>query len=700
MLPTLQSLFFPRSVAVIGASRRPLTIGYRLIKNLIDFGYTGAIYPVNPKGGIVKNFRAYPSILEIPDEVDLAHIVIPAKFVPQAVEDCGKKGVKVVIINSAGFKEVGEEGAKLERQVVEVAKRYGVRVFGPNCQGIINTDPESRAYCNFTFTYPLEGNISIIAQSGGVGEVINQRLNELGVGVRFYASNGNAADISIPEIIKNYAADEKTAVIIVHIENLADPKEFYEVVSNVTPQKPVLAMKTGRTEEGSRAVASHTGGMVGADIATEVLLRKAGCVVFRDQEELCQAAIAFSMQPVPKGDRVGMITNTGGPAIIATDEVIEAGLSMPPLSDDSIKRLKEALHPAAVAANPIDVLATGTPEHWETAVDVLINDKNIDSILITFVTPFFVDTVGCARKFAAKVEEARKAGKPLIMNVMTDRRQWKETLSIIHKAGIPEYEFAETAARALVALCRYGQIRRRETEPPKQFDDVNSDAVKEVLDAAANRGAKHLSQAETFRLLEAYRIPCARWVTVQAEEQLTSAAEKVGFPAVLKVDDPIRALHKSEVGAVVLGIKDEEELLDAARRLWHHFEGAPLLLQEMVEADREVIIGAAKQPNMGHLILFGLGGIVVELLKDVAMELTPVSRGEAKAMLRAIKSAPLLFGFRNIKAADTETLAELVERVSRLVETFPQISELDINPLKVSAAPAVPLAVDARVILE
>jgi len=286
------------------------------------------------------------------------------------------------------------------------------------------------------------------------------------------------------------------------------------------------------------------------------------------------------------------------------------------------------------------------------------------------------------------------------MNVMTDRRQWKETLCIIREAGIPEYEFAETAARALVALCRYGQIRRRKTEPPTQFDDINLSAAKEVLDAAINRGAKHLSQAETFRLLEAYRIPCARWATVQAEEQLASAAEKVGFPAALKVDDPIRALHKSEVGAVVLGIKDEAELVEAARQLWRRFEGASLLLQEMVEADREVIIGAAKQPNMGHLILFGLGGIVVELLKDVAMELTPVSRSEARAMLRAIKSAPLLFGFRNIKAADTDTLAELVERVSRLVETFPQISELDINPLKVCAAPAAPLAVDARVILE
>jgi len=700
MLPTLQPLFFPRSVAVVGASRRPLTIGFRLIKNLVDFGYTGAIYPVNPKGGVIKNFRAYPSVLEIPDEVDLAHIVIPAKFVPQAVEDCGKKGVRVVIINSAGFKEVGPEGAELEKQVVEIARKYGVRVFGPNCQGIINTDPQCRAYCNFTFTYPLEGNISIIAQSGGVGEVINQRLNELGVGVRFYASNGNAADISIPEIIDNYAADEKTAVIIVHIENLTDPKAFYEVVSKVTPKKPVLAMKTGRTEEGSRAVASHTGGMAGADIATEVLLKKAGCVVFRDQEELCQAAIAFSSQPTPRGNRIGMITNTGGPAIIATDEVIEAGLSLPPLAEESIKRLKETLHPAAVAANPIDVLATGTPEHWETAVDVLLKDQNIDAILITFVTPFFVDTVGCAQRFAAKAKEARELGKPIVMNVMTDRRQWKETLRIIREAGIPEYEFAETAARAMVALCRYGEVLRRQQQSPRTFDDIDTAAAEEVLTAAKSRGAKHLSQAESYRLLEAYRIPCARWASIQAEAQLEQAVERVSFPAALKVDDPVRALHKSEVGGVVLGIKDMAELAEAARSLWSRFEGAPLLLQEMVESEREVIIGAAKQPGMGHLILFGAGGVLVELLKDVAMQITPVSRVEAEAMVREIKSAPLLLGYRNLKPADVETIAELIERVSRLVEAHPEIAELDINPIKVNAAPAVPLAVDVRIILE
>ena len=700
MLPTLGPLFFPRSVAVIGASNRPLTIGYRIIRNLVDFGYTGAIYPVNPKGGVIKNFRAYANVREIPDEVDLAHIVIPSKYVPQAVADCGDKGVRFVIINSAGFKEVGPDGAELERRVVEVAKERGVRVFGPNCQGVINTDPDCRAYCNFTFTYPGPGNISIIAQSGGVGEVINQRLDELGVGVRFYASNGNAADVGIPEIIENWGEDEKTAVIVVHIESLSDPARFYEAARRAAAKKPILAMKTGRTEEGARAVASHTGGMVGADVATETLLRKAGCLVFRDQEVLCQAAIAFSKQPVPRGDRVGMITNTGGPAIISTDEIVEAGLRMPALSEESIRRLKESLHPAAVAANPIDVLATGTPDHWETAVDVLIGDANIDAILVNFVTPFFVDTVECARRFAKKAVEARDAGKPIVMNIMTDRRQWTETLRVIRQADIPEYEFPETAARSLAAMCGYAGLLRRGTGEPRTFDDVDRDAARGVVENAVSRGSMRLSQAEAYRLLSAYRVPVARWAAVASRDALESAAETVGFPCALKVDDPERAFHKTEQGALALNIVDGEALTAAADDLWSRFSDAPLLAQEMVAGDREVMIGALAYPGMGHLLLFGLGGVLVELLKDVATEVTPVTPQEARRMIESLKSYPLLSGYRGAEPVDVETLCELVERVSRMLEDNPEIAELDVNPLKLKPAPEVPLAVDVRVVLK
>ncbi|MCX7703753.1 MAG: acetate--CoA ligase family protein, partial [Planctomycetota bacterium] len=645
--------------------------------------------------------RAYPSVKEIPDAIDVAHIVIPANLVPQAVRECGEKGVKVVIINSAGFKEVGAEGAALEDEVVKIAKEYRVRVLGPNCQGIINSDASVRAYCNFTFTYPKEGNISIVAQSGGVGEVLNQRLDELGIGVRMYASNGNACDISIPEIISFWGDDEKTRVIIVHIENLSDPKGFLERVSKVTRKKPVLAMKTGRTVEGSKAVASHTGGLAGGeDRVTEALLDKCGCVVFRDEEELCQAAIAFSKQPIPRGGRVGMLTNTGGPAIIATDELIEAGLTMPALSEESQKRLRQTLYPAAVVSNPVDVLATGTPEHWEVAVDTLIKDENIDSVLINFVTPFFVDTVSCAKKFAAKAPEAFDSLKPLIMCVMTDRRKWTETLRIINSANIPEYEFPETAAKALIAMTRYSEILSRPLETPRRFEDVKKEKVERILSLALKEKRTLLTQAEGFEVLSAYGIRTAKWASVGGKKDLDAASDAVGFPAVLKVDDPKEALHKSEKGALILDIKDKSSLKRAADRLWTQFSpNTPLLLQEMIDAEREVIIGALWSPGDVHLIMFGAGGVAAELLRDVSFCVAPVTPFEAKRMISRIKLAPLLSGFRKYAPADTSSLAEMVERLSILVSHFPQIKELDVNPVKVPAEPKTPVAVDVRIII-
>ncbi|MDI6887309.1 MAG: CoA-binding protein, partial [Candidatus Thermoplasmatota archaeon] len=328
----LDPLFNPKSVAVIGASNKELTIGNRILKNLIDFKFKGELFPVHPKEELVRGLKAYKSILDIPQEVDLAHIVVKNTIVPSIVEECGKKGVKVVIINSAGFKEIGGEGIELERKIVEIGKKYGVRIFGPNCQGIMNTDKDVSVYANFTFTKIKPGNISILAQSGGVGEVINNRFSELGIGIRMYASNGNACDISLQEILKYWGKDEQTRVIVLHIESLNNPKEFMEIAADIARRKPILAMKSGRTEEGAKAITSHTGALVGKDTTTELIFDKCGIVSFRSIEELCDAAIAFVTQPLPKGPRVGVVTNTGGPGIIAADECIDAGLILPDLS--------------------------------------------------------------------------------------------------------------------------------------------------------------------------------------------------------------------------------------------------------------------------------------------------------------------------------------------------------------------------------
>ncbi|MFN2186354.1 MAG: acetate--CoA ligase family protein, partial [Anaerolineae bacterium] len=448
----LQPLFNPRAVAVIGASTKQLHIGNRIVKNLLDFGFKGAIYPINPKADNIRGVPAYASILDVPTDVDVVHMVIPARFVPQAIDDCGQKGVRFVILNGGGFAEIGPEGAAIQRDCIARAKERGIRIVGPNCQGIINSDPNVRAYCNFTFTRPDPGSISIVALSGGVAEVIHQAFSAAGVGTRMYASNGNACDVTIPEILRYYGEDEGTHAIVLYVEGLRDAATFLEVAQEVAARKPILAMKAGRTAEGAKAAASHTGGLARVDMATDLILEKAGILSFRDEGELCQAAMAFASQPVPRGRRVGMITNTGGPAVIATDVLVDAGLEIPPLSDRAKGILAEKLFPEATIGNPVDVLATAGAEQFRAAIDVMMDEEQIDSILINFVTPFFVDTESIATEIA---EVSGQKKKPIVCNLMTDRRQWTGVVHILRDGGVPIYDFPGTAARALVALARY-----------------------------------------------------------------------------------------------------------------------------------------------------------------------------------------------------------------------------------------------------
>ncbi len=676
----LHTLFNPKSVAVIGASTKELSIGNRIIKNLVDFGFKGPIYPINPKADVVRDVKAYPTIQDVPGDIDLVHIVIPNKFVPQAIEDCGKKGVKVVIVNTAGFKEIGGDGEVLEEAVLSKAKEYDIRVFGPNCQGIINTDPDVRAYCNFTFTKPEEGFISIAAQSGGVAEVINQRFSELGVGVRMYASNGNACDVSITEVLQYWAKDEKTRVIVLYVEGLSEPQQFMEVLKEVAAKKPVLAMKAGRTEEGAKAASSHTGGLAKQEITTELIFRKAGALTFRDEEELCQAAVAFASQPIPRGDRVGMITNTGGPAIIATDELVDAQLQIPPLSEKTKGVLKEKLFSAASINNPIDVLATAGAEHFRAAMDAMMDEDTIDSLYINFVTPFFVDTDSVAVEIA-EVNKAKK--KPLVCNLMTDKRQWTETLRILKEGEVPCYSFPETAARALIALTRYSKLAKRDAGKVNTFIDVDKNKAEEIIAGAKEAGRNMLSATDVYELLSAYRIPVAGWRVVGSAEDAVKAASEIGYPVVIKADSET-IIHKSDMGGVAVNLKDSDAVLSTVKHMENKLGGNADLrffIQEYLPGGREIIIGAKAEKDLGHLVLFGLGGVYVELLKDISFELTPVSTTEAKEMVTSIKSYPLLSGFRGEKGVNRDKLIEVLQRVSQLVTDLPAIQEMDLNPI-------------------
>ena len=689
----LESLFNPKGVAVIGASGKELHIGNRVIKNLLDFGYQGGIYPINPKADEIRGIKAYKSILDVPGQVDVAHMVIPAKFVPMAVEDCGKKGVKHIIINSGGFSETGPDGADIEKAFLEKAKAYGIRIFGPNCQGIINSDPAVRAYCNFTFTFPEPGHISIVALSGGVAEVIHQGFSAMEVGTRIYASNGNACDISIPEIIRYLADDEGTRVIVTYVEGLRDPMDFFGAVKEAAAKKPVLAMKAGRTMEGAKAAASHTGGLAREDMATDLIFKKAGIVDFRDEGQLINAAIAFGSQPVPKGNRVGIITNTGGPAVIATDILVDAGLTLPPLSDKTRALLKETLYPEATVSNPVDVLATGTADHFGRCLEAMMADDSFDCVLVNFVTPFFMDTESIARAIA---QVNQKQIKPMVCNLMTDRRQWAETEAILKAGGVPCFALPSDAARALAALVRYRQILNRKPGRIQSYADVDTDGARAIFNQA--NGQPMLTADQVYEILEAYGIDVPEWRMADDIHGVVDAADSIGYPVVLKAD-AASVIHKSDMGGVAVNLADAEAVEQAARTMTERIDARDLrfFVQQFVPGGREVILGAKAEPGMGHLIMFGLGGIFVDVLKDVVFNLTPVSDAEAREMVDGIQASALLDGVRGEKPVDKAALIDLIQRLSQLVNDFPQIKELDLNPVMAFENGA--LAVDARIAL-
>ena len=676
----LDAFFKPKAVAVIGASAKELHIGNRIIKNLLDFGFKGPIYPINPKVDEIRGVKAYKSILDVPTEVDVVHMVIPAQSVPQAIEDCGKKGVKLAILNGGGFAEVGPEGAAIQEDCLTRAKRNGIRIFGPNCQGIINTDPEARAYCNFTFTKPEVGCISIVALSGGVAEVIHQAFSEMGIGTRMYASNGNACDVSIPEIIKYYGDDKGTRVIVLYVEGLREPKAFLEIVQEVAAKKPILAMNAGRTAEGAKAAASHTGGLAKQDIATDLIFEKAGILSFRDEGELCQAAAAFASQPIPRGNRVGIITNTGGPAVIATDVLVGGGLKIPPLSERAVEILKGKLYPEASIGNPVDVLATAGAEHFRAAMDVMMDDDQIDSLYINFVTPFFVDTNSIAKEIA---EVNRQRRKPLICNLMTDKSQWIETVKILKDGGVPCYSFPGMAARALVALTQYSQIRRREKAEVRRFNEIDRQKAKAILQRAQDAGRKLLSATEVYGILNAYGIPVADWGIAGNAVEAEKVAAEIGFPVVVKADSEF-IVHKSDMGGVTVNLLDSHAVHQAVEEMDKKFQiqkDLRFFIQKYLPGGKEVIIGAKAADGLGHLIMFGMGGFYVEILKDVVFKLCPVTTLEAREMLSSLKATPLLKGVRGEKGVDEEGIIGIIQRLSQLVTELPMIQEMDLNPI-------------------
>ena len=696
---SLDALFWPRAVAVIGASPREHAIGHSIVANLQAFGYRGPVHPVNPNAKPILGLKTYGALHEVPGEVDLAHLVVPAAQVPQAMADCGDKGVRAVIVNSAGFGELGAEGLRLQQAFMDEARRHGIRVLGPNCQGIINTDPSLRAYCNFTNTMPAAGGVSLVAQSGGVGGFILQGLADIGVGLRMYASNGNGCDISITEILRYLGDDPGTRVIVLYTEGLADPAAFLEVASAITARKPLLAMRAGRTARGAEAAASHTGALAGSGRVADLVFERAGITAFDDEGELIRAAMAHASQPPARGPRIALLTNTGGPAVIATDALVAQGLQVPPLGTGTVNRLREALLPQAALDNPVDVIATAGPLHFRAALQALLDDDAIDALLVAFVTPSFTDTQAIAREIAAASAGGRK---PLVCNFMTDLTQerFRATRAILQDGGVPCFAYPSDAARALAALWRSQARRDRPAESPRRPVGIDTVRARAVVERAHQRKQAMLPAADVMELLACYGIPFASSRVVGGPDDAAAAARAIGFPVVVKIDTEA-ASHKSDVGGVVLGLADEaavrEAVADLQARCAALAAQAPLrfVVQAQLRGGEELIVGASRAPGIGHMLMFGLGGIHVEVLGDVVFELAPVAPAQAVRMIGSIRAAALLDGVRGRAPLARAALAELIERVSWMVHDLPEIDELDLNPVLAWSDRAV--AVDARI---
>jgi acyl-CoA synthetase (NDP forming) len=695
----LDALFKPRAIAVIGASNKELSIGNVVVKNLQTFGYKGPIYPVNPTATEICGLKAYRSISDVPGEVDSAQVCIPNKFVPQAVEECGKRGVKAVIINTSGFSEIGEEGAVLQQEILSFAKQYGVRVMGPNCQGIINTDPSLRAYCNFTFTYPKPGHISVVALSGGVGGLIMQALHDLGIGMRMYASNGNACDVSIAEIIRYWGDDDDCRAIIAYTEGFSDPKEFLQAAQAVARKKPVLAMKAGRTEQGAKAASSHTGSLAGVDKTTELIFEKTGILSFSDEAEMVRAAMAFSAQPIPTGNRVGIITNTGGPAVIATDSLVASGLTLAKISGDSLAKLRETQLPEAALHNPFDLMATAGVPQFRAALEILLAEEAVDCIFINCVTPLFADVPGIGQVIA---DVSKLGKKPLVCNFMTDLsvERFRKTLEVLQEGGVPCYPNPSEAARAMGALFNYGKVKQRDVGQVEIFRDADVAKAKSVINAAQKRGQSILSAAGVYTILEAFGIPVAPWEVVDSADDAVAAASNIGYPVVVKADSDAIS-HKSDMGGVVVNLIDSASVCTTVNSMGQRlrrFGDLRYLVQKFLPGGRELIIGATEARGIGHMLMFGLGGIYVEVLKDVVFKLAPLSRVEAEEMLSLLKAAALLEWVRGQKGVDRRKVIDVIQRVSFLLSELPMIAEMDLNP--VVAFEDCVFAVDGRIRLQ
>jgi acetate---CoA ligase (ADP-forming) len=691
----------PRSVAVVGASRRRGTVAGELFHNLLAGAFEGPVYPVNPNAGVVQSVLAYRSVAEVPGPVDLAVLVVPAAAVVGAARECAAKGVRALVVISAGFAETGTEGSKRQARLLQVCREAGMRLIGPNCLGVINTDPEVRLHATFGPTAPLPGRVGFLSQSGALGLAIVDYANALGLGLSSFVSVGNKADISGNDLLNYWEQDERTRLVLLYLESFGNPRKFARIARRVARAKPVLAVKSGRSAAGARASTSHTGALLAAsDVTVDALFRQAGVIRTDTLAELFDVASLLANQPAPKGRRVGIVTNAGGPGILCADACEAAGLQVVELSEGLRAKLAGGLPAAASVANPVDMLASAPAEHYRRTVELVAASGEVDAVIVIFIPPLLTEPA----EVAAAVAAAAAAGTVPVLDVIMTAAREPDRAGV---GGLPTYRFPEDAARALARAADYGSWREQPEGRIPDLPGLRRDEAAALLAVALAEGGtteageppRWLTPDEVASLLDCYGLPVAPWRLADSPEAAGVAAEELGGPVALKAVAPT-LVHKTEASGVRLGLEGAGKVRAAANEMVAAVAAAGhvverFLVQRMVTGGVELLVGVVHDASFGPVVACGAGGVAVELLKDVAVRITPLTDRDAAEMVRSLQTFPLLEGYRGAPMADVAALEDLLLRVSALVEDHPQVAELDCNPVMVLPQGAV--VVDARV---
>ena len=688
---SMRGFFEPKSVAVVGAGRHRGKIGHEIFNNLISAGFTGRLTAVHPTASEILGQPAYPSAFQIPGPVDLAVIVVPAAAVLAAVDDCLEKGVHALCIISAGFGETGPAGAAQEAEIVDRVRQAGARLIGPNCMGLLNTDPRIQLNATFSPVYPPAGSVAMSTQSGALGLAILDYARQLNIGISSFVSVGNKADVSGNDLIQYWADDPRTAVILLYLESFGNPRKFTEIARRVSRTKPIVAVKSGRSTAGARAASSHTGALAASDTVVGALFRQAGVTRTDTLQELFDVAALLAHQPLPAGRRVAIVTNAGGPGILAADACESHGLHLASLADETRARLRTFLPPSANVNNPVDMLASAPADDYARTLEVVLADAAVDAVIVIFIPPL----VTPADAVAAVIRDAAAAAVGKSMLAVMMRSQGAPAAL----AGVPSYAFPESAAIALARTVEYAEWRRKPEGVLPRFEDIRADDVRRPVDAALARGGGWLTLEEVCAVMTAMGIEQADTRFAATADEAVRAAEAIGFPVVVKALGPA-LLHKTERRAVALALPDaaavRASVEDMSSRLGLDVTG--FAVQRMVADGVEMLVGAVTDPLFGPVVVCGSGGVLAELLADSATRLHPLTLNDASEMVDELRGVRLLGGYRGAPPADRAALQQTILRISALLSLCPEIEELDINPLKVRAAGV--CAVDSRIRVE